>query len=30
MKILIVDDDTQIRDVLRIWLEHEGSPCWKR
>ncbi len=24
MKILIVDDDTQIRDVLRIWLEHEG------
>jgi len=24
MKILIVDDDPQIRDVLRVWLEHEG------
>lgn len=24
MKILIVDDDPQIRDVMRVWLEHEG------
>ena len=24
MRILVVDDDPQIRDVLRAWLEHEG------
>ncbi|MEE4167167.1 MAG: response regulator [Desulfocapsaceae bacterium] len=24
MKILIIDDDAQIRDILRIWFEQEG------
>ena len=24
MKVLIVDDDPQVRGVLKVWLEHEG------
>jgi DNA-binding response OmpR family regulator len=24
MKILVVDDDDQVREVLRVWLEQEG------
>lgn len=27
--ILVVDDDSHIRKLIRIYLEKINSPCWK-